>query len=308
MMGRWMKCFLVLCTQHLTYISPAMPMPGIPGYDPLTPTSTQQQAIVFVDSISELSPSIYWPGIKPALFLQNVKTNVHEPLSIYPGRGTNFCGYGALTYLFLQDDPLGYARLLFQLYREGKASYRNTFFNPSLEVESAAGTLRSKGILDIHPAEQMWFLCLADHFKGYLNFFHRTYHPGDEDSFWAAVNYAKFNRMVRQLLHYKVNARGSDLFRPSVGNTVDYITKKMKEGIVVLYVNNRILHKKKLEKIKLQIPTHYVILESIANVNDTVTLIYWDYGSKTLRQIKSGFLNKIIFGISCCTKKETHEE
>ncbi len=303
MKGRWMKSFLVLCTQPLVSIALGIPIPCIPYGYPFTPTSTQQEAIAFVDSISELSPSSYWPGIKPALFLKNVKTNVHEPLGIYPGRGTNFCGYGALTYLMLQDDPLGYARLLFQLYLEGKASYGNIFFEPSPEVKAAAGTLRSKGVLDIHPAEQMWFLCLADHFKGYLNFFQRTYHPGDEDSFWAAVNYAKFNSMVRQLLHVNVNARGADLFRPSVGNTFNYIAKKMREGIVVLYVNNRILHKNKLEKIKLQIPTHYIILESITRVKDTVTLIYWDYGGKTLRQIRSDFLHKIVFGISCCTKK-----
>ena len=271
-------------------------------------TSTQKEAIEFVDNIKELEPSVYWPNIKPSLFLENLKGNIHEPLGIYPGSGTNFCGYGALTYLLLQDDPLGYAKLLLQLYKEGKASFGKTVFGPSPEIKAAAGTLKFKGILDIHPAEQMWYLCLADHFKGYLNFFNRKYDPGDEDTFWASVNYAKFNRMVRKLLNYKVFAKGSDIIRPSVGNTYDYISKKLKTGIVVLYINNRILHKKKLEKIKLAVPTHFVVLQSITKEENTVTLTYWDYGGKTLRQLRTYFLNKIIFGISYCTKKEVNEE
>ena len=142
-------------------------------------TSTQQQAIAFIDTIMELPPSKFWPNIKPSLFLQNLKTNIHQPGHIYPGNKTNFCGYTALTYLLLLDDPLGYAKLLIELYREGKASFLNTYFNPSLAVKKAAGLLKYQGILDIHPADQMWFLSLADHFKGYLNFFDHKYDPGD---------------------------------------------------------------------------------------------------------------------------------
>lgn len=270
--------------------------------DPVV-TSTQHEAIAFIDNIAELAPSTHWPNIKPSLFLENLRSNIHKPLSIYPGRGTNFCGYGALTYLFLQDDPLGYAKLLLQIYNEGEARFGKCHFTPTEEIRKAAGTLIFKGILDIHPAEQMWYLVLADHFKGYLNFFNRKYDPGDEDRFWASVNYAKFNRMVRNLLNYKVNARGSDLLRPYTGNTYEYIHEKLDSGIVVLYINNRILHKKKLEKIKLAIPTHFVILQSIVKEENTVTLVYWDYGGRTQLQLRYYFLKKIIFGISHCTKK-----
>jgi hypothetical protein len=275
-----------------------------PLTDPLV-TSTQQQAIAFIDKIKELGPSAYWPNIKPALFLENLRSNVHQPLSIYPGRGTNFCGYGALTYLMLQDDPLGYAKLLLQLYNEGKAGFGKSIFDPSPEVKKAAGTLRFKGILDIHPAEQMWFLSLADHFKGYLNIFNRKYDPGDEDSFWASVNYAKFNRMVSKLLNYTVHAKGSDLIRPHTVDIYEYISEKLKTGIVVLYINNRILHKKKLEKIKLAIPTHFIILQEISKVDDVVTLLYWDYGGRTQLQLSPYALQKIVFGISHCTKKRS---
>src|SRR5258705_2862999 len=128
-------------------------------------TSTRQEAIAYVNTIPALEPSPHWPNIKPALFLQSIRSNIDQPISIYPGNGTNFFGYGALTYLFLRDDPLGYAKLLMQLYLDGKATTGNVVFMPSPAVKNAAGTLKFKGILDIHPAEQMWFLTLAGHYK-----------------------------------------------------------------------------------------------------------------------------------------------
>ena len=97
--------------------------------DPLR-TSTTKEAIDFLNKLSELAPSTHWPNIKPALFLQNLRLSVSEPMSIYPGKGTNFCGYGALTFLFLQDDPLGYAKLLLQLY--------STTLQPLLNIVGAA--------------------------------------------------------------------------------------------------------------------------------------------------------------------------
>lgn len=269
-----------------------------------TVTSTQQQAIEFIENIKELPPSVFWPNIKPALFLKNLKTNIHQPISIYPGNGTNFCGYGALTYLLLLDDPLGYTKLLLQLFREGKASFRNITFNPSRAVKKAAGMLRYKGVLDIRPAEQMWYLSLADHFKGYLNLFNRKYNTDDEDRFWASVNYSKFNRMVKKLLNFHVKANGADLFRPRVGNLYQYISEKMKTGTVVLFINNRIVHKKNHVTIKLGVPTHFIVVEKISNENDVITIVYWDYGHRTLLQLSPAFLKRIVFGITYCTKKE----
>ena len=122
--------------------------------DSLT-TSTKQQALAFIDNIKELPPSAIWPNIKPAPFLQNIRSIIDKPVSIYAGKGTNFCGYGALSYLMLQDDPLGYAKFLTDLYRNGNATFGNTFFDPSEAVKKVAGLLKFKGILDIHPAEQI---------------------------------------------------------------------------------------------------------------------------------------------------------
>jgi hypothetical protein len=275
----------------------------MPGKDSLS-TSTQQQAIAFIDSIKILAPSTFWPNIKPALFLQNLKLNIHNPVSIYPGNGTNFCGYGALTYLLLKDDPLGYAKLLLQLYKDGKAQFGNSVFNPSAAVKKEAGLMKFKGVLDIHTAEQMIFLALADHYKGYINLFNRKYNSGDEDTRWASVNYAKFNRMVRSLLRYKVKAKGSDLIRPHTGDLYQYISKRLATGMVVLYINNRIVHKKNHVQIKVSFPTHFVVAESVKEENGIITLVYWDYGGRTQMQLSPAFFKRIIFGITYCTKKQ----
>ena len=267
-------------------------------------TSTQAEAIAYLNKITNLKSSAHWPNIKPEMFLENLKTNVHKPLSIYPGKATNFCGYGALTYLFLQDDPLGYATLLMQLYLDGKATFHSTTFDPSPAIKEQAGQLKYKGILDINPAEQMWYLTLADHYKGYLNFFNRKYDPGDENKFWASVNYAKFNRMARNLLHYKGTAWGGDLMRPKGADLYTYISEKMKDGIVVLFINNRIVHKKDHIQLKLGVPTHFIVAEKISMENDMITFIYWDYGRKTQLQMSAAFFKRIVFGISQFTKKE----
>jgi hypothetical protein len=273
-----------------------------------TQTSTREQAIAFIEKINELKPSAHWPKIKPALFLKNVKENIYTPLTMYAGTNTNFCGYATLSYLFLQDDPLGYAKLMLQLYKDGKAKFAKVFFQPSQPIMDVAGSLKFRGELDIRPAEQMWFLCLADHFKGYLNYFNTHYDAGDENNLWAAVNYAKFNRMIKRLLNYNVASTGSDLIRPMINDMYEYLFNLMKNGITVVYLNNTVLHKKH-DLPKVRLPSHYVILLDLNKVNDNlINFTYWDYGFRTLRQISPSFLQKIIFGISHCTKKIAHEK
>lgn len=266
-------------------------------------TSTQQQAIAYIEKIKELKASEHWPNIKPALFLKNLKTNIYNPVSIYPGSSTNFCGYGALSYLFLQDDPLGYVTLLLHLYDEGKVTFRNVLLDPSAAIKLEAGNLKYKGLLDINPAEQMWFLTLADHYKGYINFFNRKFNPGDENRFWASVNYGKFNRMTKELLNYDSESIGADLMRPRVASLYDYISERMKTGTVVLFINNRIVHKKDHIKIKLAVPTHFIVAEKISIQDDTITFIYWDYGHRTQLQVSTAFFKRIVFGITWFTKK-----
>lgn len=268
-----------------------------------TPTSTQKDAIYFIENIKTLKPSIYWPHIKPQLFLENLKENIYHPLSIYEGSNVNFCGYAALSYLPLHHNPLGYIKFMLELFDKGKANVGRVLINPSPAIMQAAGTLKFKGVLDIRPADQLWFLSLADHFKGYVNFFNRHYNPGDENTFWASVNYAKFNRMVKELFNYKITAKGYDLMHPHIDNLYEYIKNKMDTGTVVLYINNAYLYKKKHNTLRPAVPTHFIILLNIVQTNDLITITYWDYGFRSVRQVTPAFLKKIVFGITCCIKK-----
>ena len=79
----------------------------------------------------------------------------------------------------------------------------------------------------------------------------------------------------------------------------------MKTSTVVLFINNRITHKKNHVALQLEVPTHFIIAEKISNENDLVTMVYWDYGHKTQLQLSPAFLKRIIFGITSCTKIKT---
>jgi len=287
-------------------VARSTPIPGTPIPGPPTPgSSTAREALEFLEH-QTIDSSLHWPNIRTHLFIQNLRTNILTPLAIYQGSNTNFCGYAALSYIPLHDDPLGYTRFMLALYRDGHAMWGNIHFDPSPEIHQAAGTLRFKGVLDIRPADQLWFLVLADHFRGYLNIFQRRFHPGSEDTFWAAVNYGKFNRMIRQLFGYKVHARGSDLIRPHINDLYNHLTGLVQEhGFTFLYVNNTFLHKKNhSSKFKGHFPTHFIVLTGIwqeAGDSDLINIVYWDYGGRTLRQVSSRFLKKILFGVTHCT-------
>ncbi len=266
---------------------------------------TQKQlAIQYLDSVGEVNQSTYWPRVKPNLFIQNLRRNITHPLFVYAGSNTNFCGYAAMSYSCISNYPLRYVRFMMDMYTKGEADFRDVHFNPSLNVKKAAGQLRFKGELDINHADQLWFLSLADHFKGYLNWINLSYDPGDEDRFWAATNFAKFNRMVRKMCNYEVKSIGSDLIRPTIGNLPGFLEEKLAENHqVFVYLNNTILHKKDHNKVKKRIPTHYVVLLNVSESNGMVTLTYWDYGFKTLQQLPIKVVKRIIFGITWCKKK-----
>ena len=269
------------------------------------PASTREQALELLNKTVLPDSSVFWPNVKGPLFITNLKANINFPLKIYQGSNTNFCGYAALSYLPLNDDPLAYTQFMISLYKDGQATWNGIHFHPSSEIHQAAGTLRFKGILDIRPADQLWFLVLADHFRSYLNFFNRRFHPGSEDTFWAAVSYGKFNRMIRQLLGYKVESRGSDLIRPGFDDIYVYLKTTIEQpGTTYLYVNNTYLHKKNHNKFKGSFPTHFIVLDDIRRITgetDLVDIIYWDYGGRTLRQVSLRFLKKIVFGVTHCT-------
>jgi len=269
-----------------------------------TPLSSKQAALSYLNKIKFLAPCKEWPNIVPRLFLENIRLNIVFPLKFYEGQSTNFCSYAALTFLLINDNPLGYAKLMIGLYKNGTATYTKTRFHPSKAVKKAAGTLKYKGVLDIRPADQMWFLCLANHFKGYLNVFVKHYKPGDEDNFWAATNYAKFNRMIKLLLQYQVESAGSDLLRPMIRNLYTYIKSRLDSGTVILYVNNKLLHRTRHAFINLAAPSHFIIVKNIRENEGIITLTYWDYGIYSQQELPITIFKKIIYGVSYCTKKK----
>jgi len=293
---------LFLCF-GLVFFLHAQPVSSLSPRDQ-TPVSTQAEAMAFLEKTGELPPSRYWPSVAPVLFLENIRHNILEPLSIHEGNNTNFCSYAALSYLPLHFDPLGYAKNMLILYNKGKVQYGRAMLSPSTEIREAAGRLTFKGELDIRAADQMWFLTLADHFKGYLNFFDRHFDMGDENGFWAAANFAKFNRMIRVLFNFKVKAKGSDLIRIRTDDLYVYLKEKLKDGTVVLYVNNMALYQKDHRVIKPGIPTHFIVLHNISEAdNGMINITYWDYGALSLQQVTRSFLERLVFGVAHCTLK-----
>ena len=292
--------FLLLVFVLLLQVnSLAFPQPAIKDS---ASASTREEAVAMLNKITEIAASEYWPNIQPDLFLENLKRNIAQPLTIYEGSYLNFCGYAALSYIPLHYDPVGYVKFILELYSRGKSQYGNVLIHPSKEVMAAAGTIKFKGILDINHADQMWFLSLADHFKGYLNWTNSKYNTGDERTFWAAVNFAKFNRMVSTLFNYQVQSTGSDVIRPKMDNVYSYLKKQLETGITFLYVDNYILTLKKHHFLRPSFPTHFIVLLDINYVDGLFNITYWDYGFRTFIKVTPAFLKKIIFGISHCTK------
>ena len=261
--------------------------------------STPEAALYYLNTMTDLPQSKWWPNVDPLLLLENLKTFTTQPLAFYEGKATNFCSYSAITYIPLTYDPLGFAKFMIGLYKNGQANMGKEQFKPSKPVRMEAGLLRYKGSLDINAAGQMWFLTLADHFKGYLNFFNRRFQKGDENTFWSSTNYAKFNRMLRRLFPGTIRARGSDLFKPTIRQLPEYLERQLHKGLVFLYLNNKKLYRKTHRRSMISTPTHYVLLTDIHTLADgKVEFVYWDYGMRTLQQLPPDFLNNIIYGVT----------
>jgi hypothetical protein len=269
--------------------------------------STARQAIAYLESIGRLDSSSYWPHIDPELLLRNLNYSIRAPLKAFEGKNTNFCAYTALTYVPIRSNPLGFSKFIIDIYKNGRAQMGKAMIEPSLRVREMAGKMKYKGELDINHLAQLWFLSLADHFKGYLNFFNQKFDEGDENRLWAATNFSKFNRMLRRLFGFKVTAKGADLVRPHIPDIYNYLQNGLKRGSVFLYLNNRLLYKKKHEVSRFGIPTHYVVLTDMWREGDKITIIYWDAGRKTLQEVTDDFLKQIVFGVSICTNPANNE-
>lgn len=269
-------------------------------------TPAQQRALELINKADTISISPLWPHINPAYFFSNIRANILYPGKINQGQNTNFCSYAALTHLLIKYEPDSYTRMILSLYYTGKASlYSKKILKPSRRVREAAGLLSDNGKLNILHADQLWFLAMADNFKGYLNLFDHKYKIGDENTFWAATNYSKFNKMLREFGGYHVQGIGSDLIRPwkNKENLFKYTQSMLDTGLVMIYINNKLMYPHKFALFNVPIPTHFVVLYELYRVDDMVEIKYWDYGLKTEQLITMKRFKKTIYGVSSITER-----
>lgn len=264
-------------------------------------------AILLLNKMDTTVQSTWWPNVPPGKLYQNIKENVLYPNKLYQGILTNFCGYAAFTNYMIRIKPALYVQLMLDLYNKGTAVCNKAKLHPSEPVRYAAGILHAKGILDIHYADQLLFLSLADHFKSYINLLNRHYDPGDEDLIWAATTFGKFKRMMKKMLDVKLKALGSDLIRPPFINRYKYIHGKLKDHDVILFVNGNFLNPSLRHFITLRVPTHYIHLYSLEKKQKGYLITYWDYGLKTQQAVTKKMFDKLVFGIITIKRKQSDE-
>lgn len=269
-----------------------------------TLTPAQQKALELLNNADTLAHSTLWPHIKPSLFFANVRKNILFPTKINQGKSTNFCSYAALTHLLIQHQPDSYTAMILSLYFTGKTIlYSKRTIQPSERLRNSAGTFKHNGEMNILHADQLWFLTMADSFKGYLNIFDHKFKMGDENTFWAATNYSKFNKMLREFGGYKVHAIGSDLVRPWKKDLAGYILGQLDKGLVMMYLKSSLMYPHNFKPFTIPVPTHFVVLYEVNKTGNMYQIKYWDYGLKTEMVLSKKRLKKAIYGVSSITEK-----
>lgn len=126
----------------------------------------------------------------------------------------------------------------------------------------------------INELDQMLFMTLADHYKGYTNV-DQNYDPGDEEGLWAGGVLAKAVKVWKDF-GFDIEVTGSDLGWASTGeNKINAVREAMETKDVVLYVNSG---KFKRDEGINATATHYIHVESIKQVGNKYEITYWDYG------------------------------
>lgn len=258
----------------------------------------QERALKKIEAARQKPKSQVWPHLEKNWFFDNLVLNVRQPLYLNQGKPTYFCGYAALTHYILLWNPEFYVDKILELYFKGSTEVSDRTLNSSDEIRQAAGTLYNKGKMDIRHADQMWFLVLADNYKGYLNNKDKTFDMGDENNFWAASNYKKFNNMLRSLTQKEIHAKGADLIGPVFLNYGKFIQNISKDHTVILYLNNKALYPNKFFRFILPTPTHFVVLYQMEEKEGHYVLDYWDYGLRTKMNLKKRKLRRLVYGIT----------
>ena len=87
------------------------------------------------------------------VLIADAGANLLAPYRLYQGTNTNFCGYAALSWLPLHDDPLMYVRFLMTLYTDGHATWGAIQFNPMTLFDP--GPLNNPVIRSVHDLREI---------------------------------------------------------------------------------------------------------------------------------------------------------
>lgn len=251
-------------------------------------TSTPAEALAAVPENGTLAQSTHFPNVDPNDFLDQLRARVseggHEGTN--QGAGTNFCWAAAIAKHAYDKDPKGMVDAMMGLYENGTFVYDNN--NGGMNVPEASQAARNAVGSDvfndnqdeqmgqtINELDQMLFMTLADHYKGYTNV-DLNYDPGNEEGLWAG---GVLNKAVDVWndFGFDVEVTGSDLGWSSTGeNRINAVTEAMETNDVVLYVNSG---KFKRDEGLNATATHYIHVESIEQVGGKYEITYWDYGA-----------------------------
>jgi len=105
---------------------------------------------------------------------------------------------------------------------------------------------------------------------------------------WAVMERRKLDRIMKSMFIGNVRGKGKGPIISSRTHLAeDIITELKKDGEVILYADNTF--KTKGRK-KHYLPSHYISIRSMTQVDNSYFITYWDYGA-----IKSITLKKRVF-------------
>ncbi|QLH31170.1 MAG: hypothetical protein HWD62_00840 [Cyclobacteriaceae bacterium] len=272
----------------------------------LEPTSSLADAQSLLNQYkNDLSESKLWPNISPESFLASLEANISDPSSINQGVNSWFCGNAACNKYVAQNDPTGYVKLMTDLYKTGTGTYdaggTTVTFSPSESVRKDAGNLKYSGLAG-NAANQMMFLTLSDHYKGYFNKAtnNMQYDPGDASNTWASTTLGEFKRMMGDF-GYNVNTYGGDLGWANLNKGGLAQTELSRGNDVFLYVNSDLF--KNNAWWKNWSATHYIQLNKIGTNNNSYNVNFWDYGAKKPKHHSKSILVVNLWFDQCYSSK-----
>jgi hypothetical protein len=209
-----------------------------------------------------------------------------EPDEINPTSLTNFCSKAPLGMLIGEENPVGLARLMIDLYDDGIGKYFNGKDTITLTLSKRLKQrmqLHIKGISYSYGEDQTInpvFAVLAYAWTAHYNWgLDKKYDIGDENKAWAGTPLELEGRILRQFFGYTTLPFGSDFLTNSV--SLERVKKALEVSNqhVFLLVNSRILHD--LSKAgRWMVGTHYIELRKIEFIeqDEQVLVIWWEYG------------------------------